>query len=88
MPMSRPALALTGLAFVIVAGVVLRQLLLAPPVFSPGSGAGGTVRSGRLIGNLAARCVNVAASGRAGLAAHPRQRRLKWNGYERPRWLR
>ena len=29
-PTSRPALALTGLAFVIVAGVVLRQLLLAP----------------------------------------------------------
>ena len=35
-PTSRPALALTGVAFVIVAGVVLRQLLLAPPAFSPG----------------------------------------------------
>ncbi len=35
-PMSRPALALTGAAFLIVAGVVLRQLLLAPAAFSPG----------------------------------------------------
>ena len=34
-PTSRPALALTGLAFVIVAGVVLRQLLLAPPALLP-----------------------------------------------------
>ena len=34
-PTSRPALALTGLAFVIVAGVVLRQILLAPPALLP-----------------------------------------------------
>ena len=35
-PTSRPALALTGLALVIVAGVVLRQILLAPPALLPG----------------------------------------------------
>ena len=35
-PTSRPALALTGAAFLIVAGVVLRQLLLSPPGFFPG----------------------------------------------------
>ena len=35
-PTSRTALAVTGLAFVVVAGVVFRQLLLAPPALLPG----------------------------------------------------
>ena len=39
-PVSRPVLALTSAAFLIVAGVVLRQLLLAPPAFSPGLSPG------------------------------------------------
>ena len=35
-PTSRPALALAGAVFLIVAGVVLHQILLAPPAFPPG----------------------------------------------------